>query len=675
MGEVVETMQAAKRAKKECPVKPRPPFPPPTFDAYYRELATDDADHAALQAAMCRPLPTAFRSAGDAAAVGATAAELRGKFGELPQLHELGWHEDAWKLVCSRQELREIPQLASLHKWLVGRHEAGAVRRQEEASMLSVALLGALPGERIVDMCASPGSKSSELADLVGPTGLLIANDNDLKRCWMLMHTMRRFPRPALVVTHHEAQNLPPLPGGVGFDKVLCDVPCSGDGTLRKARSHWERKGWKPTLGVSLQPLQLAIARRGLQLLRKGGHLLYSTCSLNPAENEAVVAALLAEGGCELVDAHEKLPGLTLRKGLTTWRVANGDHPHWRQGVPGRGSADAAIWFETAAEAKAVDGPSANRLASPHLYPPESESVAAQLPRCARLLPQDNDTGGFFAALFVKTADYDPEAATANAKSGAISAAEVKDSDEKDVVKKEGKLRSGGATSKNSNIPSHLISGAVQAMAGGASGDSGGDSGSAEALVVADARFPDEMSTLRKFYGLPDFEAAAAASAQDVLLTRSAEAGLHRIFWVSAPAAELVVLSKVFTVVGAGTSVFELTRARGAACDYRLCSDAAAVWASGSVGVGADAGLGGRMIWLGKKAWAALLHGPGSGTEAAMPLSVLTDAAAGDEAVGVSGSGGAGVEALGSVGAGCLLLRLAGEGKSPSQSCRCLSEL
>jgi 16S rRNA C967 or C1407 C5-methylase (RsmB/RsmF family) len=318
------------------------PFPPQTFDRYYRELASDAADHEALLATMRSALPTAFRSAGDSAAVDATSAELRLRFESVPQLQPLGWHSDAWKLVCSRQELRSSEQLASLHRWLVTRHEAGAVRRQEEASMLSVALLGAQPGERIVDMCASPGSKSSELADLVGAKGLLIANDNDLKRCWMLMHTMRRFPRPALVVTHHEAQKFPHLPGGTGFDRVLCDVPCSGDGTLRKARSHWERKGWKPTLGVSLQPLQLAIARRGLQVLKRGGHLLYSTCSLNPVENEAVVAALLAEGGCELVDVHSdgRLPPgtLKLRPGLNSWHVANVDHPHWRQGVPPRDS-------------------------------------------------------------------------------------------------------------------------------------------------------------------------------------------------------------------------------------------------------------------------------------------------------------------------------------------------
>lgn len=706
-----------KRARNEVP------FPPLTFDAYYRELARDAADHEALLAAMRRPLPTAFRSAGSTAAIEATSAELCSRFGGVPQLQALGWHSNAWKLVCSRQELRSSEQLSSLHQWLVSRHEAGAVRRQEEASMLSVALLGAQPGDRIVDMCASPGSKSSELADQVGANGLLIANDNDLKRCWMLMHTMRRFPRPALVVTHHEAQKLPHLPGGVGFDRVLCDVPCSGDGTLRKARSHWERKGWKPTLGVSLQPLQLAIARRGLQVLKRGGHLLYSTCSLNPVENEAVVAALLAEGGCELLDVHSdgRLPAGTfkLRPGLSSWRVANVDHPHWRQGVPGRGTADAPLWFDSASDARVTDGPSARQLSSAVLYPPStapkpaapdaeaSRSAAAgdaaaepchlqqQLSRCGRLLPQDNDTGGFFVALFVKTADYiapdDASAVTGGAGDGSAVATDTvgaskrksEDADALLRLKKEGQLRAGGATSKNSNVPR-----GIQALASGAKG--GGNlndgSGSAEILTVADERFSEEMASIRRFYGLERHHTEAEEDSSDstgVLLTRSAEEGvLHRVFWMSSAAASLAVLSRTYTVVGAGTAVFELTRARGADCRYRLCSDAAALWLATMQQTQTAPGSStrNRTIWLGPRAWSALLHGPGSGTEAAMPLSVLLEAAAVDEAEGNSDrvrnqSPRAGPQALArvaaaaeaasqddqsrvGVGAGCLLLRL-----------------
>lgn len=75
------------------------------------------------------------------------------------------------------------------------------------------------------------------------------------------------------------------------FDRILCDVPCSGDGTIRKAPNI--AKTWAPKTGMSLHGLQLAIAERGLQLLTVGGLMVYSTCALNPMEDEAIVATLL----------------------------------------------------------------------------------------------------------------------------------------------------------------------------------------------------------------------------------------------------------------------------------------------------------------------------------------------------------------------------------------------
>ena len=107
------------------------------------------------------------------------------------------------------------------------------------------------------------------------------------------------------------------------FDRVLCDVPCSGDGTIRKNVDAW--LAWKPHLGLGLHRTQLAVASRGLLRLKIGGILVYSTCSLNPVENEAVVAALLTkfEGRLELVDMSSALPGLKRRPGMTTWPVVD----------------------------------------------------------------------------------------------------------------------------------------------------------------------------------------------------------------------------------------------------------------------------------------------------------------------------------------------------------------
>ena len=141
-----------------------------------------------------------------------------------------------------------------------------------------------------------------------------------------------------LVITNHPAQTFPRLGGAFvhhGFDRIVCDVPCSGDGTLRKGPELWNR--WSPRLGNTLHSTQLQIALRGVALLRPGGMMTYSTCTFNPIEDEAVVAALLhaCDGSVELVDAAAELlghqqqrqgggevvGGLTVRAGLQEWVV------------------------------------------------------------------------------------------------------------------------------------------------------------------------------------------------------------------------------------------------------------------------------------------------------------------------------------------------------------------
>lgn len=106
------------------------------------------------------------------------------------------------------------------------------------------------------------------------------------------------------------------------FDRILCDVPCSGDGTLRKNLSLW--KNFNSHIGHGLHSLQLDILERAFKLLKKGGRLVYSTCSFNPLEDEAVVAAALSRHikQMELVDISKELsPNLKYRQGLTSWKV------------------------------------------------------------------------------------------------------------------------------------------------------------------------------------------------------------------------------------------------------------------------------------------------------------------------------------------------------------------
>ena len=110
-----------------------------------------------------------------------------------------------------------------------------------------------------------------------------------------------------------------PRPVPLLFDRILCDVPCSGDGTIRKNSNIWRL--WSLGGAIGLHPLQLSIAWRAAQLLKVGGRLVYSTCSLNPFENEAVVAELIrhSRGALRVVDVSDKLPGLLREPGMESW--------------------------------------------------------------------------------------------------------------------------------------------------------------------------------------------------------------------------------------------------------------------------------------------------------------------------------------------------------------------
>ena len=103
------------------------------------------------------------------------------------------------------------------------------------------------------------------------------------------------------------------------FDRIVCDVPCSSDAAIRKIPEKWSK--WSTGDGSALHPLQIRILERGLQLLKVGGKISYSTCSLNPIEDEAVVASILKtfKGKVELEKV--QLPGFKFRQGISDWRV------------------------------------------------------------------------------------------------------------------------------------------------------------------------------------------------------------------------------------------------------------------------------------------------------------------------------------------------------------------
>ena len=243
------------------------------------------------------PIPTTFRVAGHGTIAKHVQDKIRGwdldscgGGGEgktLPTLLSMGWYPNqlAWQLDCPNDQLRKSPTLAELRRFIVQENEVGNVSRQEAVSMLPALLLNVRPTDCVLDLCAAPGSKTMQLLELLdangSAAGMVVANDADFDRCLTLVHQAKRADSACLVVTHHDARAFPSVRLSAAtdearmlqFDRVLCDVPCSGDGILRKTPEGWRK--WTPERANGLHFLQRDILVRGLQLLRPGGTSLY----------------------------------------------------------------------------------------------------------------------------------------------------------------------------------------------------------------------------------------------------------------------------------------------------------------------------------------------------------------------------------------------------------------
>lgn len=161
---------------------------------------------------------------------------------------------------------------------------------QDEASQLIADLVGAEPGERILDLCASPGGKTVALAAAVGASGSVIAGDVRPHRVRLLTRTLTRCQVANARVLHLPADGALPFAPGA-FDAVLIDAPCSGLGTVRRDPDiRWRRS---PADLPLFAAAQLELLNRAADLPRPGGRLVYSTCSSEPEENEGVVSAFL----------------------------------------------------------------------------------------------------------------------------------------------------------------------------------------------------------------------------------------------------------------------------------------------------------------------------------------------------------------------------------------------
>ena len=171
-------------------------------------------------------------------------------------------------------------------------HEAGVYYLQEASAMSAVALLDPQPGERVCDLCAAPGGKSTQIAGRMGGEGFLLCNEFSPKRAKILSRNVERLGISNALVTNETPQHLAErFPDW--FDRVLIDAPCSGEGMVRKEEA--AVTDWSQETVEMCARRQAEILHAGAQMVRPGGLLVYSTCTFAPEEDELAVEAFLAE--------------------------------------------------------------------------------------------------------------------------------------------------------------------------------------------------------------------------------------------------------------------------------------------------------------------------------------------------------------------------------------------
>ncbi len=258
-----------------------------------------------------------------------------------------------WKI---KQPMKDFPEVMVVENPInpgeLGKtkeHLLGFYYVQEISSMLPMLVLKPKSEEIILDLCASPGSKTTQAAAMMQNNGTIIANEVSMGRITILNSNLERCGVTNTIVTRKEGAafcNALLKKSDLRFDKILVDAPCSGEGTLRKSPKTFQM--WNENMIKKIAATQKRLAESALKLLKVGGLMIYSTCTLSPEENEEIVNHLLENFNVSIEKI--ELP-LKFREGVCSWEGKNYDK---------------------------------------------------SLLNCLRLYPQDNDTDGFFVAKIRK---------------------------------------------------------------------------------------------------------------------------------------------------------------------------------------------------------------------------------------------------------------------------------
>lgn len=399
-----------------------------SWEKFYRGTVVPEEEWESFVSTMRRSLPMSLRvntAENYSDGAGELASWLQSHFSLLFKVRNISFFlPEGYAFQCdvSRGALKRKTALKRWKQVISALNEGGYITRQETVSMLPPLLLQVEPGQRVLDMCAAPGSKSSQILEMLFSRnfseinegkgknsltkksgGILVANDVSVSRLDILHHQTNRSAgaHPHLIITNYDASHFPLLTSDDRFHRVLCDVMCSGDGTLRKSLDLWPR--WNVLLGPSLHASQCRVLCRGMKLCQQDGIVVYSTCSLNPVENEAVVSTCLANiekdgGKYELIDPRPFLRGWHYCSGLSEWVLWSEDSK-----TPLCSFKQAEEHMKEKEKEKSTSFSNSKKREkvfrfSPSMFPDTIRLAEQHIEHCCRILPHQQDTGGFFVA-------------------------------------------------------------------------------------------------------------------------------------------------------------------------------------------------------------------------------------------------------------------------------------
>lgn len=273
----------------------------------------------------------------------------------LKKLRDYGWK--------IRQPFEKFPEImiidSKLNPGEIGKtkeHLLGYYYVQEISSMLPMMTLEPDSGDFLLDLCASPGSKTTQAAAMMKNKGTIIANEVSMGRIGILNSNLERCGVMNAIVTRRDGVALCETllkKSQFRFDKILVDAPCSGEGTLRKSPKTFLM--WNLKMINNIAGTQRRLAEAAFKLLKVGGTMIYSTCTLAPEENEMIVDHLIKKFGGVIEIESLNLP-LKFRSGVCEW---------------------------------------------------EGKKLDEDCKKCLRMYPQDNDTDGFFVAKIRKVGEVE----------------------------------------------------------------------------------------------------------------------------------------------------------------------------------------------------------------------------------------------------------------------------